>query len=294
MKDREDLKTAIRVSMTTIVMNVVLSLLKLLAGLFGRSMAMISDAVHSLSDVFSTIIVIIGIKLSKKEADAEHPYGHERLECLATLGLAAILVFTGGVLVYEAGKTIVLNEEIATPSIMALIAAIVSIVVKEGMYWYTLLAAKKINSDALKADAWHHRSDAMSSIGSLIGIGGAMLGYKILDPLAGAVIGIVIFKVAYDIAKEAVDKMIDKACDDEVIESMSQTVKAVEGVIELDLIKTRIFGTRMYVDIEISADEELSLKDSHIIAENVHNTIESEFTDVKHCTVHVNPAVAKK
>lgn len=294
MKDREDLKTAIRVSMTTIVMNVVLSLLKLLAGLFGRSMAMISDAVHSLSDVFSTIIVIIGIKLSKKEADAEHPYGHERLECLATLGLAAILVFTGGVLVYEAGKTIVLNEEIATPSIMALIAAIVSIVVKEGMYWYTLLAAKKINSDALKADAWHHRSDAMSSIGSLIGIGGAMLGYKILDPLAGAVIGIVIFKVAYDIAKEAVDKMIDKACDDEIIESMSQSVKAVEGVIDLDLIKTRIFGTRIYVDIEISADEELSLKDSHIIAENVHNTIESEFTDVKHCTVHVNPAVAKK
>lgn len=294
MKDRDELNTAVKVSVVTIVMNVILSLLKIIAGLFGKSMAMVSDAIHSLSDVFSTVIVVIGIKWSKKEADEEHPYGHERLECLATLGLAAMLVFTGGVLVYEAGKTLFLGKEISTPGTIALVAAIISIVVKEGMYWYTLLAARKINSDALKADAWHHRSDAMSSIGSLIGIGGAMLGFEFLDPLAGAVIGIVIFKVAYDIAREAVDKMVDKACDDSTLEKMVASVKEVEGVIDLDLIKTRIFGTRIYVDIEISADEELSLKDSHIIAENVHNTIESEFTDVKHCTVHVNPAVAKK
>lgn len=294
MEDRNELKTAIKVSIVTIAMNIFLSLLKLVAGILGKSMAMVSDAIHSLSDVFSTVIVVIGIKWSKKEADDEHPYGHERLECLATLGLAALLVFTGGVLVYEAGKTIVLGKEINSPGLIALIAAVISVAVKEGMYWYTLIAAKKIKSDALKADAWHHRSDAMSSVGSLIGIGGAMLGFKFLDPLAGAIIGIVIFKVAYDIAKEAVDKIVDKACDDTLVEKMVTAVQSVNGVIDLDLIKTRIFGTKIYVDIEISADENLSLKDSHIIAENVHNTIESEFADVKHCTVHVNPAVAKK
>lgn len=294
MENNKELKTAMHVSVVSIATNVILSGVKLLAGIFGKSMAMISDAVHSLSDVFSTIVVIIGIKWSKKEADEEHPYGHERLECLAALGLSAMLVFTAGLIFYEAGKTLILGKDISTPTLLALVAALVSIVIKEVMYWYTKIAAKKIRSDALMADAWHHRSDALSSIGSLIGIGGAMLGFKFLDPLAGLVIGLVIMKVAYDIARESIDKIVDKACDDYIVEEMSNTIKGVEGVIDLDLIKTRMFGTRIYVDIEISADEELSLKDSHIIAENVHDIIEDRFNDVKHCTVHVNPAIAKK
>ncbi|MCI9126400.1 MAG: cation transporter [Eubacterium sp.] len=290
MDDKTVVKTVVRVSGVSIISNIILSLLKLLAGVFGRSMAMLSDAIHSLSDVFSTIIVIIGVKMAKKEEDSDHQYGHDRMESLASLALGAILFLTGALLIYEGIKKIYLGEEISTPGSIALIAAVVSIVAKEGMYWYTKKAADRIHSDALRADAWHHRSDALSSIGSLIGVAGAMLGVKILDPVMAGIIGLVIIKVAYDIVKEAVDKMVDKACDEEIVRAMKELVLSVEGVEGLDLIKTRMFGTKMYVDIEISADGNLLLKQSHEIAEAVHDNIEKQFAGVKHCTVHVNPA----
>ena len=182
-------------------------MLKLLAGIFGKSMAMLSDAIHSLSDVFGSIIVIIGVKVSKKKEDADHPFGHDRLECLASLALGAILFFTGAMLAYEGINKIYTKAPISTPGKIALFAAIVSIIAKEGMFWYTKINANRINSDALRAEAWHHRSDALSSVGSLIGVAGAMLGLKILDPIMGCVIGLVIIKVAFDIAKEAIDKI---------------------------------------------------------------------------------------
>lgn len=290
MDDKEVVKTAVKVSSVSIVLNIILSLLKLLAGIFGKSMVMVSDAIHSLSDVFSSIIVIIGVRMSKKEEDSDHQYGHDRMECLASLALGAILFVTGVLLIYEGVKKIYIGEEISTPGMIALIAAIVSIISKEWMYWYTKISADKINSDALRADAWHHRSDALSSIGSLIGVAGAMLGLKILDPIMAGIIGLVIIKVAYDIVKEAVDKMVDKVCDDETVNKIKTLVLNVDGVEGLDLIKTRMFGTKIYVDIEISANGNLLLSQSHEIAENVHDTIEREVTDVKHCTVHVNPA----
>lgn len=290
MNEKETVKTAVRVSTVSIIVNIVLSLLKLLAGIFGKSMAMVSDSIHSLSDVFGSVIVIIGVKISRKQADEEHPYGHERMECLASLALAGILFITGAFIVYEGIKKLVLGEDIGEPEAVALIAAVISIVTKEAMYWYTRVSAKKIRSDALKAEAWHHRSDAISSVGSLIGVGGAMLGFWELDPIIAGIIGLIIFKVSYDIAREAVDKIVDKSCDADTVEKMSRTIMQVEGVIHLDLIKTRMFGTRIYVEIEISADENLLLKESHAIAEKVHDIIEEQYRDVKHCTVHVNPA----
>ena len=264
MDDKMVVKTAVRVSTVSIISNIILSLLKLIAGIVGRSMAMLSDAIHSLSDVFGSIIVIIGVKMSKKEEDRDHQYGHDRMECLASFALGAILFLTGTLLIYEGIKKIYVGEDISTPGTIALIAAIVSIVAKEGMYWYTKIAADKIHSDALRAEAWHHRSDALSSIGSLIGVAGAMLGVKILDPVMAGIIGLVIIKVSYDIVKEAVDKMVDKACDDETVRAMEELVLNVEGVEGLDLIKTRMFGTKMYVDIEISADGDLLLSLIHI------------------------------
>ena len=290
MKDKEVVRVAVRVSVVSIVANVLLSAVKLIAGIIGKSMALVSDAIHSLSDVFGSVIVIIGVKFSKKEADEDHPYGHEKIECLASLALAAILFFTAGIIVFDTIEKILNNESLETPSLVALIVAFVSRVAKEGLYWYTRLAAKKIGSQALKAEAWHHRSDALSSIGSLIGVGGAMLGYKIFDPIAAGIIALLICKVAVSITKDAVDKMIDKSCDPETIKAMSEVVESVPGVIKLDLIKTRLFGTRCYVDIEISADKNLRLEDSHQIAENVHDLIEEKFEEVKHCTVHVNPS----
>lgn len=284
-------KIAYRVSFVTIVGNVVLAVFKFLAGIIASSSAMVSDAVHSFSDVFSTIIVIIGVKISSRESDASHRYGHERMECMASMGLAAVLFATSLGIGYS-GLTKIISSDyssLATPGLLALIAAIVSIVIKELMYHYTMHTAKKINSSSLKADAWHHRSDALSSVASLIGIGGAMMGVKILDPIVSIIICLVIVKAAFDILKESIDKLVDKSCDEETIKKMEETVLSIDGVLDLDDIKTRLFSNKIYVDIEICADGDLTLWNAHEIAENVHDKIEEDFKDVKHCMVHVNP-----
>ncbi len=290
MKD-ESKSVAIRISAVTIALNFLLTVFKFVAGIVGKSGAMLSDAIHSASDVISTIIVIIGFILSRKKSDIQHQYGHERLECVSALILAGILGVTGAGIGYTGLKTIVSQnyQTLATPTSLALVASVISILVKEMMYWYTVLGAKKINSSSLKADAWHHRSDALSSVGSLIGIFGAMHGVKILDPIACVVISLFILKATYDIVKDAVDKMIDKSCDEETVARMTTLVMEQDGVKRLDVIRTRLFGNKIYVDIEISADENLRLKESHAISQNVHDAIEKEFPLVKHCMVHVNP-----
>lgn len=288
-------KIANKVSMITIIGNIILSIVKLLAGILANSNAMISDAVHSASDVFSTIVVIIGIRLAAKESDKEHPYGHERLECVAAIVLAMILFMTGLGIGAEALKNIFSGNYsgLQVPGMLALIAAIVSIVSKEGMYWYTRHYAKKIDSSALMADAWHHRSDAFSSIGALIGIGGARLGFPVMDSIASLVIFVFIVKAAFDIFKDAMDKMVDHSCDEETEKRIYDCVMEIEDVMGIDLLQTRIFGNKIYVDVEIQADESHTLRQAHNIAENVHNNIERNFPKVKHIMVHVNPGTQK-
>lgn len=290
MQDYE--KIAMRVSKSSIIANLLLTLFKLLAGVIAHSGAMVSDAIHSASDVFSTIVVIIGIKISNKESDKDHPYGHERLECVAAIVLATILAVTGLGIGYSAVSKIVGGDysQLSVPGMLALIAAIVSIVVKEGMYHYTKIYAKKIDSGALMADAWHHRSDALSSVGALIGIAGARIGFPILDSAASLIICLFIEKAAYDIFMDAVDKMVDKACDDEVEEKLRECALAQEGVQGIDLLHTRVFANKIYVDIEIRVDGDMKLRESHGIAEHVHDAIEQAFPKVKHIMVHVNPA----
>ena len=284
-------KIAMKVSTVSIIVNMVLSLLKLLAGLIASSGAMVSDAVHSASDVFSTIIVMIGVQVSGRQSDKDHQYGHERLECVASIVLAVILCITGCGIGYKGIRTILDGhyEELAIPGILALAAAVLSIIVKEWMFWYTRAAAKKINSGALMADAWHHRSDSLSSVGALIGIFGSRMGYPVLDSAASVVISIFIMKAAYDIFKDAVDKMVDKACDDETIERMRQVIHSQSGVLGIDVLRTRLFGNKIYVDIEIAADGGQTLNETHAVAECVHHAIEEHSPNVKHCMVHVNP-----
>lgn len=291
MEKSSEQKIAMKVSVTSIIINVVLSTLKFVAGVVAGSGAMISDAVHSASDVFSTFIVIIGFRISGKASDREHQYGHERLECIASIILAIILFATGvGIGISGIEKIMGGNSEgLAIPGALALGAAVISIVVKEWMYWFTRAAAKKINSGSLMADAWHHRSDALSSVGSFIGILGARLGFPILDPIASVVICIFIGKAAYDIFKDSIEKLIDKACDEETLKEMEELIKTQEGVIKIDLIKTRLFGSKVYVDIEIGVDENKSLQEAHGIAHSVHDVVENMFPEVKHCMVHVNP-----
>lgn len=287
-----DEKIAMKVSFYSIIANVFLSIFKLLAGVIGKSGAMISDAVHSASDVFSTIVVIIGVKLANKKEDKEHPYGHERLECVAAMILAMSLILVGIGIGISGIKNIVSGnyEYLTIPGILALVAAVVSILVKEAMFWYTKIAAKKINSSALMADAWHHRSDSLSSIGSFIGILGARLGFPVLDSIASVVICIFVLKAGYDIFKDAVKKIIDEACDDETISRIQDIATLQEGVKKVDMIKTRLFASKVYIDLEISVDGDRSLKEAHEVAQNVHDEIEKSIDFVKHCMVHVNPA----
>ena len=285
-------RIANRVAFITILENVLLSIFKLFAGIFAKSNAMISDAIHSASDVFSTIVVLIGVKLASKDSDKEHPYGHERLECVAAILLSMVLLFTGLEIGSKAFENIISGEygNLERPGVLALVAAIVSIATQEMMYWYTRYHAKKIDSSALMADAWHHRSDALSSVGALIGIGGAMLGYPIMDSIASLVIFVFIAKAAYDIFKDAIDKMVDHSCDEETEKSIYDTVMEHEEVLGIDLLQTRIFGNKIYVDVEIQVNGEYTLHEAHKIAEEVHENIEQNFPKVKHVMVHVNPA----
>lgn len=283
-------KIAMKVSIISIIANVVLAAFKLVAGVFAHSGAMISDAIHSASDVFSTFVVMIGIKIASKEPDEEHPYGHERMECVAAIILATILCITGLGIGKNALEFITGNSsEVSVPGMLALIAAIVSIIVKEAMFWYTRHYAKMIDSGALMADAWHHRSDALSSIGAFIGIIFARMGYVMMDSIACLVICVFIVKAAYDIFKDAIDKMVDKSCSLEVEAEIRTIVMSVDGVKGIDSLSTRLFGNKMYVDIEIRADGEKTLNETHEIAEAVHDSIEAQFEKVKHIMVHVNP-----
>ena len=237
VRTKSNEQIAMQVSANSIAVNLILSIFKLIAGLMASSGAMISDAIHSASDVFSTVIVIIGVKISGKASDEDHPYGHDRFECVASIILSILLGVTGigigltGVQKLMAGH----YETLAVPGVLALAAAVISIVAKEIMYWYTRHAAKKINSGALMADAWHHRSDALSSVGSFIGIFGARMGFPMLDPLASVVICLFVVKAAVDIFRDAISKMTDKACDQKTVSEMHDCIMSIQGVEGVDL-----------------------------------------------------------
>ena len=289
-------KVAVKVSVVTLIVNAALVVFKLLAGIFGNSYALISDAIHSASDVFSTVIVLIGVKIAAKKADKNHPFGHERFECVAAILLAIVLFATGAGVGYSGISNIVTGEykNFEVPGIIALVAAAVSIVVKELMFWYTYSAAKKVNSSALKADAWHHRSDSLSSIGSLVGVIGGLCGVKILDSIACIIICLFIFKAAIDIFIDAIKKMTDEACDEKTEGEIASFITSCSGVKRLDSLLTRMFGNRIYVIAEIACDGNLPLVDAHAIAEAVHDGIEEKFPAVKHITIHVNPYSEEK
>lgn len=281
-----------RVSFVGIAGNILLSVFKFFAGIFGHSGAMVSDAVHSLSDVFATFVAWLGVRMSAKAADKEHPYGHERLECVAALILGTILALTGAFIGYEGVRKVLAGNyaDLSVPRAIALWAAVISIIIKEAMYWYTRYYAKILNSSAFMADAWHHRSDAFSSVGSLIGVGGAMLGFPVLDPLASAVIAVCILKVSYDILKDAVSKMLDTSCGEEYERNLRHFIAQISGVERVNSVHTRQFGNKIYIDAEIAVDGNLSLTRAHDIASLVHDKVEKQFENVKHIMIHVEPA----
>lgn len=284
-------KLAIKVTIKTIIVNLILSIIKFIVGILAKSGAMTSDAVHSASDVFSSVIVIIGVNAAGKDSDEEHPYGHERMECVAALILSTVLFITG-ILIGYAGIEKILAKTYNEPSSLeslALIAAIISIITKEIMYWYTRHYAKKLNSSVMMADAWHHRSDALSSVGALIGIGTAMLGFRIAEPIAGIIICLFIIKAAYDIFMDSVSKMVDTACDCQTVEQIKSITLSYPQVKNIDKLMTRLFGSKIYVDMEFSVDGNMTLYEAHAIAHQIHDHLERDLPQIKHCMLHVNP-----
>ncbi|MCI9291546.1 MAG: cation transporter [Clostridia bacterium] len=289
---KKALKIINKVAIVTIVVNLVLAVGKFLAGIFGHSTAMISDAVHSSSDVLSTLIVLVGARIAVKNEDKDHNYGHDKFESIASILLAMLLFATALALGWTGIKSIAAAAKgggFVKPTLAALIAAIVSIVVKEGMYWYTIYYAKKIDSQALKADAWHHRSDAFSSVAGFVGILGAMLGVYVLEGIATVLIALLIIKVSYDIVKIVLRQLTDHAAPEELVGKIYKTINDDEDVKNVDLLKTRISGSIIYVEAEIAVDRELSIVEAHDIAQRVHDKIETTFEEVRHIVIHVNP-----
>lgn len=284
--------SAQRVSVVGLAANAGLTAMKLIAGIVAHSGAMISDAVNSASDVLSNLIVMAGLAIAGREADREHPYGHDRFECVASLILAFILLDTGFLIGWRALRDIQSGAYAAAeaPGVLALAAAVVCIVVKECLYRYTIAAARRLDSVALRASAWDHRSDVISSAGALIGIAGARLGCPVLERIASLLICLFIIKAAVDIFREAVAKTVDQACDHETEAALRAVIAAQPGVWGIDLLQTRQFGSVLYVDAEIAADGAITLHDAHAIAEQVHDAVEASDPRVRHCMVHVNPS----
>lgn len=284
-------KIAMHVSIVTMAINLSLMAIKLIAGIFGHSAALISDAVNSASDVICTVIVIIGVTISSKPLDEDHPYGHERLECVVSI-LLAVLLFATGLFVGYGGIMSLIEgtyRQAEKPTVLAIGAVVITIAAKETLYWYTIRRAKQIDSVSLKASAWDHRADVFSSIGVLVGIIGGMFGYPILDIIASLVICLLIARAAVNIFREAIGKMVDKSCDKSFNEKIKRTLLDIQGILQVDDIKTRVFGNRIYVDIEIGCYQNLPLITAHRIAQEAHDAVEGLDERIKHCMVHVNP-----
>lgn len=283
-----DYKLGQKVSVYTIILNMILSLIKIIAGVLGKSSAMIADGIHTASDVLTTVIVIIGLSIASKEADKEHPYGHEKFES-AMAKLISMLLFATGLYIGYQGIMVLITGDFARPKGIALVAAALSILVKEGMYRYTIITAHKIKSTSMEADAWHHRSDAFTSIGTFLGILGAMVGFPFLDPVAAIIVSVFVMKVGVDLYLKSINELVDKSADPKTLEDIKAFTFSIKGVEEIRDLKTRVFGNRIFVDLEISVDRNLSVEEGHSIAENVHDTLETNIPSIKHCMVHVEP-----
>ena len=281
-------REGIVLSLWTLGLNFLLGSLKLAAGLWGRSSAMVADAAHSYSDCASTVAVIAGLKMASKSADADHPYGHEKYELIFANILSILLGLTAVKIGYDALMVIV-HGSYQVPGLAPLLAAVFSVAVKEVMYRLTLRKAKKIGSVAMEADAWHHRSDALSSVGAFVGILGARLGLPVLDPVTGLLVSILVLKVAIDLYRKSVSGLVDSSTDAETVARIQQLLADMDGIEEVSGLKTRVFGASAYADVTIKVDGAMTVEEGHDIATLAHNKIEANLPKIKHIMVHIEP-----
>lgn len=280
-----------KVTIISILWNVVLSIFKIFAGIVGKSNAMIADGAHSATDIISSIGVLIGNKISRIPKDKEHNYGHEKAETLVSFLLAIFLVILSIKIGYSSLYLLFHLNEVQIPTTFPLVISIISVIIKEYQYRITIKVAKKINSPSLKADAWHHRSDAFSSIAAFFGILGAILGFKALDPIASIVVAIFIAKVGVDILIGSANELMDISLDEDKEATIKAMVDKVDGIKSLREIKTRKYGPMAYVDLVICVDKDISVFDGHKIASDLENLILNKMEFIKGVIVHVEPFI---
>ena len=278
-----------KVTKQAIAWNILLTIIKIVAGVLGKSSAMIADGLHSASDIISSVGVLLGNYISATPVDKEHNYGHEKAETLVSFLLSILLIVVSGSIGIKAVKSLGNIGEIAIPTVLPLVVAIISILIKEYQYRITIKIAKKINSPALKADAWHHRSDALSSVAAFVGIGGAMLGFKVFDLIASIVVAIFVAKVGIEILVGSTNELMDVSIDLEQEEQIKEIAKNTEGVRNLGEIRSRKHGAMAYVDLVICVDGDLTVREGHDIANQLEKDIIREMEFVKGITVHVEP-----
>ena len=284
---------ASKVTILAILWNVFLSIIKVLAGVIGNSTAMIADGIHSASDIITSVGVLIGNKISSKPVDKEHNYGHEKAETLVSFLLSIMLIVVAVTIGVDGAKKIFNLDEVKVPTLIPLVVAVISIAIKEYQYRITIKVAKKINSPSLKADAWHHRSDALSSVAAFIGIGGAMLGYKILEPIATIVVALIVCKVALEIFTNSMNELMDVSIDEEQEKQIIEYCKETTGVKHIKTMRTRKHGAFAYVDLVICVDGALTVKQGHDIANDLEKKLINELAIIKGITVHVEPCISE-
>jgi len=287
--------TAVRVTTNGMIVNIILTLFKFIAGILGNSAAMIADAIHSFSDFITDIVVIVGIKVAGKPADNNHHYGHGKIETLCA-AFVGIVLFIIGVEIFLGGLSKILlvinGGKLEQPGMIALIAAVFSILTKEWLYRYTLNYANNLKSDAMVANAWHHRSDAFSSVGTMLGIGGAIvLGGKwaILDPIAAVILSFFIFKVAFDITYQNTNELTEAAPSKDVIEDIQHIIVSTDGVKDFHKLKTRRVGNNIATDVHIQVDMNLSLVEAHDICTEVENRFREKYGNDSILYIHCEP-----
>ncbi|UCB57769.1 MAG: cation transporter [Candidatus Omnitrophota bacterium] len=273
--------------------NIALTIFKFFAGILGLSRAMIADAMHSFSDILTTIIAYIGICVGERPADEDHPYGHGNAETIAA-SLVSLIILVIGVWTGISAILAIIHEQFKAPLNIALLAAIVSIIVKEGLFRYTIKVGKKSNSPAVVADAWHHRSDAYSSIAALIGIAAAKFSFLFLDPLAGVIISGFIISISFRLMRENVGIMMDEKPHSAFINNIRTIVRGIEGVRKIDSIKVHRRGPKFTIDLEVAVDSDISVDEGHRIAANVREALLSKIQNIRDVMVHVNPALPEK
>ncbi len=287
---QKEVASGLTVTWVGMAINVVLVAAKLAAGIVSRSQALVADGVHSVSDLFSDFVVLVGLRLGRKEEDEDHPFGHARIETISSMLVGALLLVVGAGIAFNA-LTSIYEHRRASPGLLAIIVAAFSIISKEAMYWYTVRVGRRIKSLALIGNAWHHRSDALSSVAVLIGVTAAYINpeWHLADAYAALIVTLFIFKVGWSLAWGALKQVVDTAPDREILDQLVETASAVDGVWEVHDVRARYSGSQIFVEMHIVVDPELTVREGHHIADKVRFHLVNKISDVTRVIIHVDP-----